>query len=356
MRGVKAVVAGAVCLGFILCLIAPMPTFAQQKQIVLKASHNAPKNITVAVAYEAWLREIEKKTNGVVKPEFYWASSLLKVTETVKGTGAGIADVCFDVPGYHPSETPLSTIGDLGYITNHGDTAARALTELYHQYPAFQKEFDQHNLKVMFFVPFPPNIIGFVKPVRTLEDLKGKKIRALGVLNEVVAKLGATPLGIPLNDMYEALSRKVIEGYTGFGISGVKGFKLDEVCKNYVDFGYGSYNVGIVFMNKDKWNSLPADVRKVIEEVNARAIDIYDDVFAKAEAPDVAPLKPAGCTFYTLPPDEMNRWKNLVVPAIWNNWIEKQKAFGNTQEFFNQYLQLVKKFESQSKYANPFPR
>jgi TRAP-type C4-dicarboxylate transport system substrate-binding protein len=356
MRGMRVLVTGAICLGFILGLSAFAPASAQQKPIVLKASHNAPRNITVAVAYEAWLKEIEKRTNGMVKAEFYWASSLLKVSETVKGTGAGIADVCFDVPGYHPSETPLSTIGELGYVTNHGDTAARALTELYQQYPVFNKEFDRHNLKVMFFVPFPPTIIGFVKPARTLEDLKGRKIRALGLLNDVVAKLGGTPVGIPLNDMYESLSRKVIEGYTGFGLSGVHGFKLDEVCKHYVDFGYGSYNVGIVFMNKDRWNSLPPDVRKVIEEVNVRAIDIYNEVFAKAEAADVAPLKPAGCTFYTLPPDEMNRWKSLVVPGIWNDWIEKQKQAGPSQEFFDRYLQLVKKYEPQSKYVNPFPK
>ena len=355
-RGKLWLAAGTMCFGLILTVLAITPAFAQQaqKQIIFKASHNAPRNITVAVAYEAWGKEIEKRTNGQVKFEFYWSSSLLKVAETVKGTGAGIADVCFDVPAYHPSETPLATIGELGYITNHGDTAARALNELNEQYPAFKKEFDQHNLKVMFFVPFPPNILGVVKPVRTLEDLKGKKIRALGLLNEVIAKLGGVPVGIPLTDMYESLSRKVIEGYTGFGLSGVKGFKLDEVCKNYVDFGYGSYLVGVVFFNKDRWNSLPPDVRKVIEEVNARAVDIYDDVFAKAEPLDVAPLKDSGCTFYTLPADEVNRWKSLVVPGIWNSWVEKQKQFVPSQEFFNRYLELVKKYEPQSRYVNPF--
>lgn len=349
---------GTICLGLIVIGLAFTPASAQQaqKQIVLKASHNAPRNITVALAYEAWGKEIERRTNSQVKFEFYWASSLLKVTETVKGTGAGIADVCFDVPGYHPSETPLVTIGELGYITKTGDSAARALTELYEQYPVFKKEFEQHNLKVMFFVPFPPNILGVVKPARTLEDIKGKKIRALGLLNEVVAKLGGTPVGISLNDMYESLSRKVIEGYTGFGLSGVKGFKLDEVCKNYIDFGYGSYNVGIVFFNMDKWNSLPPEIRKVIEEVNTKAIDIYVDVFAKAEPPDVAPLKDSGCTFYTLPEGEMNRWKNLVVPGIWDNWIERQKQFGPSQEFFNRYLELVKKYEPRSRYVNPFPK
>ena len=128
------------------------------------------------------------------------------------------------------------------------------------------------------------------------------------------------------------------------------------MCKNYIDFGYGSYNVGIVFFNKDKWDSLPPEIRKVIEEVNTKAIDIYVDVFAKAEPPDVAPLKDSGCTFYTLPPDEVTRWKNLVVPGIWNNWIERQKKFVPSQEFFNRYLELVKKYEPRSRYVNPFPK
>lgn len=352
----RILIAGAICFGLIFNLIAFTSAFAQKKQIILKCSHNAPRNITVAMAYETWLKEIEKKTNGQVKAEFYWASSLLKVTETVKGTGGGIADVCFDVPGYHPSETPFSTIGELGYVTNNGDSAARALTELYKQYPVFEKEFEKHNLKVMFFVPFPPNMLGTQKPVKTLEDLKGRKIRALGLLNEVVAKLGGIPVAIPLNDLYESLSRKVIEGFTGFGISGVHGFKLDEVCKYYLDFGYGSYLVGVVFMNKDKWESLPPDVQKAIEEVNEKAIDIYDDTFASVEPKDVAPLKGTGCSFYTLPPDEMNRWKNMVVPDIWNNWIKDHEKIGPSEEFFKRYMELVKKYEPQSKYLNPFPK
>jgi TRAP-type C4-dicarboxylate transport system substrate-binding protein len=267
---------GTICLGIILLVLADVPASAQKAQepIILKCSHNAPRTITVAVGFEEWGKEIEKRTNGRVKCEFYWASSLLKVAETVKGTGAGIADACFDVPAYHPSETPLATIGELGYVTDQPDAAARALSELNEQYPFFKKEFAQHNLKVMFFVPFPPNMIGFVKPVKTLEDLKGKKIRALGLNNEVVAKLGGTPVAIPLNDMYESLSRKVIDGFTGFGLSGVKGFKLDEVCKYYLDSGYGSYLVGVVFFNKTKWDSLPPDIQKTVEEVNAKAIDI----------------------------------------------------------------------------------
>ena len=70
----------------------------------------------------------------------------------------------------------------------------------------------------------------------------------------------------------------------------------------------------------------------------------------------MAPLKDSGCNFYTLPEDEANRWKKLVVPALWNDWIEKEKRIGPSQEFFNRYLELVKKYEPQSKFVNPFPK
>jgi TRAP-type transport system periplasmic protein len=348
---------GIICLMSILVAISITTVNAQQapKPIVLKISSMSPRNMPVMLGFEAWGNEIEKRTNGRVKCEFYWSESLLKTADAFKGTGAGLADVCVDVAAYHPNETPFATVCDLGYITNQVDATARALTYLYEESPLFRNQFERHNVKAMFFVPFPPNLMGSVKPIQKLEDLKGKKIRAIGWLNEAMARLGATPLAIPVPEIYESLSRKVIDGYTGQVLSALKGWKLDEVAPYIIDFGYGSYTTQIICMNKDKWNSLPPDIRKMIEEINAKGADIYADVYKNEEPRFVAPLKEK-CKFYTLPSDEAARWKKLVVPGIWNAWVEKNKQYGPAQEFFNRYLELVKKYEAQSTYVNLFPR
>jgi len=333
-----------------------VPGEAESKPIVLKCAAMGPNSMPVMAGFEVWGKEIEKRTNGRVKFQFFWGASLLKAGTELKGTGAGLADVSIDVAAYHPSDTPFSTIGQLGFITSQVDAPARALADLYESLPYFKAEYDRHNVKVMTFVPFPPTIMGFVKPVKKLEDLKGRKIRALGLLNEVVAALGGTPLGIKVPELYESLNRKVIDGFTGIMISGIMGFKIHEVAKYYVDFGFGNYLVETIIINKDKWNSLPEDIRNIIEEVNKKGVDIYTDLYARTEPDYVKPLQSAGCDFYTLPPDEAARWKNLIIPGMWNDWVAKHKKYGPAQEFFDKYLERVKYHEPSSTYSNPFPK
>ena len=268
----------------------------------------------------------------------------------------GLADVALGMPVYNPADTPFATVGELGYVTERVDAAARALNDLYNTLLYFKNELDRHNVKVMFFFPFPPPVLGSYSPIKTLEDLKGKKIRAIGALNEVIDKLGGTPVGIPLPEVYEAMSRKIVDGYTGSPLSAVVGNKFHEVVKHYLDFGYGSYSIQYVCFNKNKWDSLPVDIRQVIEEVSARGTDIYTDVYAKMEPESIAPLKEKGCSFYTLPSQEAARWKSLVVPWLWDDWIERNKKYGQAKEFFDQFIDRVKYHEPRSTYINAFPK
>jgi TRAP-type C4-dicarboxylate transport system substrate-binding protein len=246
------------------------------------------------------------------------------------------------------------TVTQLGYITKAVDAPARAITELYKENEAFREQFADDNIKIMSFVAFSPNIMGSKMPIKKLEDLKGHKIRALGLLNTVVEKLGATPVAIPAPDLYEALNRGVVKGFTGFPLSSVHGFKLEEVTKYFLDYGYGNYLVMMIGFNKDRWNKLPETIKKTIQEVNEESIDLYMETYAKLEPKYVKPLKD-DCQFYVLPREEMKKWKDKVVPDIWNNWIEKNQKYGDAEAFFDKYVDLVEKYEKDSTYKNPFP-
>lgn len=350
--------AGSICSVIMFLVISFNTAFCadKPKPILLKCASHTTKNQPPSLAYVAWGKEIEKRTNGRIKCEFYWGQSLVKAVDSLKGVGAGMADVALDVAFYHASYTPFATAVGLGFITSAVDAAAKAQNDLLEEFPVFKDSYEQHNVKVMFFQPFPPNIAAFTFPVQKLDDLRGKKIRALGTLTDVMDKLGATPVGIPFPDIYESLSRKVIDGYTGNIISGVYGVKLHEVAPYHVDFGYGNYGAMGIIMNKDKWNSLPKDIRKTIKEVNDMGVDITSNIYAKEEQRYVEPLIKAGCSFYTLPKDEAEKWKSLVVPDIYIEWVERNKKYGPAQEFLNRYLELVKKYEASSTYINPFPK
>ncbi len=106
--------------------------------------------------------------------------------------------------------------------------------------------------------PVPANVIQTLsKPVKTLEELKGLKIRGTGRVGDIVKALGATPMPIEMVDLYESLRRGVIDGNMG-PLEQLKGFKIGELIKYVTE----SWKVGSVFgfyvtMNKRKWDSLP---------------------------------------------------------------------------------------------------
>ena len=334
---------------------SPVSAQSTGSPIIFKCAAMAPRDMPVMLGFEAWGNEIERRTKGRVKFEFYWAAALLKAGDELKGTGAGIADVSIDVPAYHPSDTPLGTIGELGFMTDKVDAVANAMNDLVKENTTFRNQYEKHNVKIMSFVPFPPNILGSTKPIRTLEDLKGHKIRALGMVNQVMAGLGATPVGIPVPELFESLTRGVVDGFTGFPLNGVKGFKLHEAAKHYLDFGYGNYLTEVIIFNRKRFDSLPKDIQDIIITVSAETVSMYADLYSREEPAYVTPLKEAGCTFYTLPEAEMQRWRGLVLPMLWDGWIKKHSKGGADQEFFNRFLELVKKHEAKSNYVNPFP-
>ena len=349
----KLVLTVAIC--FFVLLLTHSTTFAQSEQkIKLKAAAMAPKEVANMQCFARWVEEVEKRTNGQVEIDVYWGASLLDAEDAYDGTGKGLADIVMDVPSYHPSKTPFMTVTQLGYMTRKVDAAAKAVNELYKENKIFKKQFEDDNIKIMSFVPFAPNIMGSKEPITKLEDLQGKKIRALGILNDVVAKLGATPVAIPAPELYEALNRGIIEGFTGFPLNSVHGFKLEEVTTNFLDFGYGTYLVMMIGFNMDKWEALPDDVKKTIKDVNKDSIDMFMETYAKLEPKNIEPLKDVS-NFHVLSDEEMQRWKAKIVPEMWKNWIEKNKKYGPSEKFFNKYKKLVNKYEKESTYKNPFP-
>jgi TRAP-type C4-dicarboxylate transport system substrate-binding protein len=326
-----------------------------KKTIKLRAAAMAPKETAIMQCFNRWCQAVEKETDNKVQIDVYWAASLLKAQDAYEGTGQGLADICMDVPAYHPSLTPFMTVTQLGYITKAIDAPTRAVTKLYKENEIFRKQFTDDNVKIMSFVAFAPNIMASKSPIHSLEDLNGKKIRALGRLNTVVERLGATPVAIPAPDLYEALNRNIVEGFTGFPLSAVHGFKLEEVTEYFLDYGYGNYLVMMIGFNMDKWNKLPQNIKESIKKVNNKSIDMYMKTYAELEPNYVKPLQKAGCDFYVLPQKEMEKWKKQVVPYIWDNWVEENKKYGPAEQFFEKYKMLVKKYEKNSKYKNPFP-
>lgn len=279
----------------------------------------APHKNTVLAT--EWAQEVEKRTNGAVKITMFPGGTLTPADKCYDGVVNGLSDIGMSVLGYTRGRFPLTEVIDLPLGYKNG-LAATKLVNLYYQ--KFKpKELD--DVKVMYLHAHGPGILHTKTPVKTLEDLKGMKIVCHGLSAKVVGALGGTPVAMPMPERYDALQKGVAEGGVN-PIESLKGWKLGEVIKSTTEnFGSAYTTAFFVVMNKDKWASLPPDVQKVIEQVNAEWIDKtgqgWDEI--DKEGRDLTLSK--GNQIVSLTKEEDEKWAKLVKPIL-DEYVTNMKA------------------------------
>lgn len=267
MKGVKFL--GLLMSLLILAAMLPGQAVAQDKSITLRFSTFFPVSHQNAVITEQWCKEVEKRTQGKVKVRHFPGATLTSPPQTYDSILQGVVDIGNCVLGYTMGKFPLSEVLDypLGYPS--GYVATKVANEYFKKF--HPKEFD--DVKVMYFHAQGPGLLHTKKPVNKLEDLKGMKIRTFGSNAKLMSYLGGAPVAMPMGDAYDAISKGVADGLM-CGYEALKGWKLGEVIK-FTTENYGTAYTAtfVIAMNKAKWNSLPADVQKTIEQINVEWIE-----------------------------------------------------------------------------------
>jgi len=178
------------------------------------------------------------------------------------------------------------------------------------------------------------------KPVKKLEDLKGMKIRATGLSAKIVKALGGVPVAMPQGGTYEALKKGVVEGTFG-PMEVLKGWKQAEVVKYTTEcYSIGYTTTFFVVMNLDKWNALPADMKKIFDEVSDKYTDVHGKVWDKTDQEGRKYALSLGNEFITLSDEESARWRKAVEPVI-NDYItntpDGDKYVGKIKELMKTY-------------------
>ena len=164
---------------------------------------------------------------------------------------------------YAPSEIPvISMIGD--FPGNNTPVAAAATTEtMLIDCPQCREEMDRVGVEVLINVATEPyNFMCRSDAVATPADLQGKKVRATGVLSQLVAQMGGTTVNIAYNEIYEGMQRGQID-CTILGASNLKGVQVWDVAKTLTDLSLGTFNsYGLLLVNQDLWKGMSADDRQ----------------------------------------------------------------------------------------------
>jgi TRAP-type C4-dicarboxylate transport system substrate-binding protein len=330
----------------LLAALAVTPTLAQEIKLTL-ADQNPPNAWGPSHALQPWIKQIEQATNGRVKIEVYPSQTLVKGPDMWKQVRAGVVDIGWCFHGYWPEQTPLADVISLPFLPiKSAEQASEVLWRLYEKYPAIQKEFSDVQ-PLLLYTTSPYFVLTTRKQVKTLEDIKGMKIRIPGgPPTEMVKALGAVPLTIPMPDMYQALDKGVVDGM-GAPWEAVQGFRLYEVARYYTMVPTVTPYFSIC-ANKQKWASLPKDVRDQITSVSGRTGAKFwgrnffdtaeDDAVAKAKAGNHQMVR------YELPAAELDRWRKVAGEPLWDEWVKKMEGKGHKEarEILKSTLDMLK--------------
>jgi TRAP-type C4-dicarboxylate transport system substrate-binding protein len=299
---------------------AAKPAATPQKAIVLKYSiFFPPTHIQCQTAAE-WAREIEKRTEGKVAITIFPAGSLTKAPQCYDGVVNGISDMGMSCFAYTPGRFTLLEGLDLPLGYPNGLTATRIATQMVEKYAP--KEVD--DVHILYVHAHGPGILASKKSVSKLEDVKGMKIRATGLSASIVTALGGNPVGMSQGETYEALQKGVVEA-TFCPVETLKGWKQGEVIESVTDSSVIGYTTAMfVVMNKQKWESLSADIQKVFTEVSKEWVDKHGQAWDQADKDGYAFIKQLNHPVISLSAEEQQKWKQAAAPVL-ENYIAKAK-------------------------------
>jgi len=273
---------------------------------------------------EAWIKEIEQRSNGQIKIKLFTGGSLTPAPQIYDGVVKGISDIGLSVFAYSPGRFPVISAIDNPFGYPNAFVATRAINELNRRLQP--KELS--DVHVCYLYAHGPGLLHTAsKPVRTLDDVKGLKIRSTGTSQLIVRALGAAPVAMSQGETYDALKKNIVDG-TLVPIEALEGFKQAEVLR-YTTLTYScSYSQGFfVVMNLKKWNALPKDLQEIITDVSKA----YECITAKAWGDsDESGLKFAeklGQQFITPTAEESAKFKKAVEP-VFDEYIENANKKG----------------------------
>ena len=331
-------------------LAASAPVQAAEPEFTFKLHHFLPPmSMAHQKLLEPWAQKVMKESNGRIKIDVFPAMQLGGTPpQLFDQARTGVVEMSWTVGGYTPGRFPKAGAFELPFMAANAEVTSMALQEYSEQ--EMQDELSEVHILALH-THAPGSLHSREKEIRTAEDLNGVKVRAPNKeIAEAFTLLGASPVFMPVTQMPSALSKGVVDvAVLPFEV--VKPMKIHQLAgKNTEIVGErGLYaNFFLFSMNKDAYNKLPADLKKVIDDNSgmelAQHIGQLFDVSEK-DGRDAAVAE--GNSFYTLTPEETAKWKAAMQPVT-DTWIADITADGaDGKALYNKASSLIEKYSQQ---------
>ncbi len=321
-------------------------SMASAQEVTLTLHQFLPPQANVpAKILDVWADSVEEDSGGRIKIDRYPSMQLGgKPPELMDQAIDGVADIVWTVVGYTPGRYPSTEVFELPFMMTDARAASRAYWEMFEKH---MKDTEFKDVHILGTWVHGPGLIHVNKEVRTPADMEGLKIRGGSRLaNALLEKVGATPVGMPVPAVPEGLSKGVIDGTT-IPWEVTAALKIPELVENHTEFeGNALYVLTFVLaMNKDRYESLPDDLKKVIDDNSGLEFSVFaggqmqeDDGPARQAAVD------RGNNIVTLSEEEAQAWREVASP-IYDEWVAEMNEKGiDGQALIDEARMLIDKY------------
>lgn len=294
---------------------------------------------------------VVKKTNAALeakgsKYRIEWNEAyggvLYNFENTIEAIEQGIADFGWVGTLWEPAKMPLQNIMfATPFTTDDPKVAVKVMDQLMEKNPHFQKEWESQNA-IYFAATSSDSYQLFTKfPVKTMADLKGKKILAAGAVGAWMEGLGATAVNAGIPNFYNMLQTGVGDGVVLIP-SGAVPIKLHEVAPHVTYVSLGAVTFGAFAANKKKWESLPKEVRDTMLPIAKEYAATNIGIVQTREKAGLERMKKDGAKIATLSPDERKRWADAM-PNLAKTWVDAAEKRGQPgKQIMQEYMNAMR--------------
>lgn len=320
---------------------------AQDVQLTLHQFLPAQANVPNLIL-KPWMESVEEASGGRIKIDHFPSMQLGgRPPELMDQAIEGTADIVWTVVGYTPGRYPTTEVFELPFMMTNARAVSHAYWEMFEKHMKDDEFKDVHILGTWVH---GPGMIHVNKEVKTPADMDGLKIRGGSrSINALLAKMGAEPVGMPVPAVPEGLSKGVIDGTT-IPWEVTAALKVPELVGNHTEFdGVSLYTLTFVLaMNKDRYDSLPDDLKAVIDANSGLEFSVFaGGTQADADGPARKLAVDRGNNIVTVSGADIDAWREVAAP-IYAEWIADMDGRGKDgQALVDEARMLIEKYTPQ---------
>ena len=320
-------------------------------QVTIRFASFLPESAPQSKAVQAWADELKRRSNGRINFRFFFNSSLVSTADMLPAVSQGRADMAWIGAFIHPRELPLTTITELPFTSTNPLAVQQALRLMYANYAPYRQEMAKAKVHLLWSPITGVNVIGSTKPVNSIADLRGLKVRGgARLLSETFKSQGAQVITMVAPEVYEGMKRGVIDAWTSSLMENMPSFGWHEVSPNVTDPRTGIFGLGLQVMNLDFYNRLSEEDKKLIDSTGDEAIKVALKFHVEEDKNACDKIAAVGGKVTVWSAAAADAWKTGL-PDYRAAWIKEKAAMGlPAQELSDRYFEELRKAEKEIAY------